>query len=411
MDSQNPLLIRPFYISILKGLGTAVIALLIKTAVSFSAWQRYATGSMFGELENYAIYIVCFICSLFVYNSVIGISTTYDPISRDEVMENTHGSRGALPSLKGIFCYRSFFIESATTTGTLTLAALLGASPEIFGMFYTGEGHSPYEAGIFPALVTFPTVLFLCFVARFEAVRYWKYLYRTLNGKQIESKTKLILRVLFVLVLYPIVLPFIPILFYVAVTVWGAIAAAAIAMTIPVFLITLFLAIYGLWWLRVIFAMRKRMKFLGKMKESAEKMRFAVTEIKNPRLSLVSKKLRCSFSLVRENERYDCLVIGNPRYRVPVCFTSESKGHYRHRIGTPKHNITLESKFDYSLNSDNKKILIISPTPKHAFITEGDKEKRLFTADKLWDFVLYESDGFVGALERDCLGRYDSNKF
>ena len=92
---------------------------------------------------------------------------------------------------------------------------------------------------------------------------------------------------------------------------------------------------------------------------------------------------------------------------MPVCFTSATKGHYRHRIGTPKHNITLETKFDYSLDSENKKILIIAPTPKHAFICEDGKEKRLFTADKLWDFVVYESDGFIGSLERDCLGRYD----
>ena len=407
MDNQNPRLVRPFYVSVLKGLGTAVIALVLKAVVSFSTWQRYATGSMFGELENFAIYIICFISSFFVYNSVIGISMTYDPISRDEVMENTFDSKGNLPSLKGIFCYKSFYIECATVATVITLAALLGASPEIFGMLYTGEGHSPYEAGIFPALVTFPIVLILCLVARFEAVRYWKYLYRTLSSEQIESKTKLILRVLFVTVLYPIVLPFMPILFYVAATVAGAIAAVAVAVTVPVFILALFALFYGLWWLRVLFAMRKRKKFLERMKNAAAKMRFTVTEIKNPRLSFISKKHKCTFSLIRESEKYDCLIIGNPRYRVPVCFTSEARGYYRHRIGTPKHNITLESKFDYSLESSNKKILIISPTPKHAFVTEGDKEKRLFTADKLWDVVLYESDGFVGALERDCLGRYD----
>ena len=410
MDKKSPRYVRPFYFPILKGLGVAVFALVLKTLVSFSTWQRYATGSAFGELENYAIYIVCFICSFFVYNSVIGISMTYDLFSRDEVMENTYDSKGELPSFKGIFGYKSFLIETATITAVLTVMALVGASPEIFGMLYTGEGHSPYEAGIFPALVTMLIILLLCFFARFEAVRYWKQLYRTANLDAVESKTNLILRVVFIVVLYPIVLPFMPLLAYVFVTVAGAIAAVAVAMTIPVFIITLLLVIYGLWWLRVLFAIRKRNKFISRMKDSAAKMRFTVTEIKNPRLSFISKKRKCTFSLIRDNEIYDCLIIGNPRYRVPVCFTSETKGHYRHRIGTPKHNITLESKFDYSLEGSNKKILIISPTPKHAFVTEGDKEKRLFTADKLWDFVLYESDGFVGALDRDCLGRYDSNR-
>ena len=410
MDNERPHFMRPFYFSIIKGLAVAVFTLIIKALVSLSTWQRYATGSMFGDLENYAIYIICFICSLFVYNSAIGISMTYDVFLRDELMESTYDSKGEMPSFKRIFGYKSFLIETATVTLILTLAALLGASPEIFGMFHIDEGRSPYESGIYPALVTLPIILLLSFIGRFEAVRYWKQLYRTANLEVIESKTNLIIRVVFLVILYPIVLPFMPLLFYVIVTVAGTIASVAVAMTIPVFCITVVLVIYGLWWLKVFVAISKRKRFLKKMKDSASKMGYTVTEIKNPRLSFITRKRKCTFSLIRGKEIYDCLIIGNPRYRVPVCFTSETKGYYRHRLGFPKHNITLETKFDYSLPSENKKILIISPTPKHAFVTDGDKEKRLFTADKLWDFVIYESDGFVGALDRDCLGRYDSNR-
>ncbi len=410
MENKSPIFARPFYFSLLKGLSVAVFALILKTVVSFSAWQRYAAGSAFGDLENYSIFIICFISSIFVYNSVIGVSMTYDVFLRDELMENTYDSKGELPSFRKIFGYKTFITETAIITFILTLAAFLGASGEIFGMFYTGEGRSPYSSGIYPALVTFPIVLFLCFFARFEAVRYWKTLYRTSNLEIIESKTRLIIRVAFIVIAYPIVLPFMPLIAFALVTVASAIAAIAIEMTVPVFILTVILIILALWWLKVLFAIRRRKRFLEKMKDAAAKMKFTVTEIKNAKISLITTKRKCTFSLIREKERYDCLVIGNPRYCVPVCFISESRGYFRHRIGTPKHNITLESKFDYSLDTENKKILIISPTPKHAFIVEDGKEKRLFTADKLWDFVIYESDGFVGALERDCLGRYDSNR-
>ena len=410
MDFERPIFARPFYFSLLKGLGVSVLALILKAVVSLATWQRYATGSMFGDLENYAIFIICFVCSLFVYNSVIGISMTYDVFLRDEVMESTKDSKGELPSFSKIFGYKTFLVETAVITGILTLAAGLGASSEIFGMFYTGDGLSPYSSGIYPALVTFFIVLFLCFFARFESVRYWKSLYRTANLDLIESKTRLILRVIFIVVTYPIVLPFLPLLAYAVVTVFGAVAAVAVAMTVPVFILTVALLILALWLFKVFIAIRRRARFLEKMKDAAAKMRFNVTEIKNMKSSLFTTKRKCTFSLIRENERYDCLIIGHPRYSIPVCFTSEKRGYFRHRIGTPKHNITLESKFDYSLDTENRKILIISPTPKHAFIVEDGKEKRLFTADKLWDFVVYESDGFVGALERDCLGRYDSGR-
>ena len=407
MDMKSPHFERPLYFSILKGLGIGIAAVILKLIVSLSVWTTYANGSMFGEFQNFAIYIVSFISSLFVYNSVIGISMTFDVFARDEVMERTCEQKGTIPKLRDIFLYKSFLIETATIVLVMFLASLFGSTPEIFGMFHIEEGRSPYETGILPALVILPISIFLCFFARFEAVRYWKYLFRTFNLEVIESKIKLILRVVFITVLYPIVLPFCPLVFFVLAFVYSVIASVALSMTIPVFILTVVLIFFLLWCLKVCFAIRKRNKFLSKMVESAAKMGFTVTEIKNKSISLVTRRKKCTFSLIRGSEIYDCLVIGHPRYRVPVCFTSATKGHYRHRIGTPKHNITLETKFDYSLDSENKKILIIAPTPKHAFICEDGKEKRLFTADKLWDFVVYESDGFIGSLERDCLGRYD----
>ena len=408
MDDNKPKRIRPLYFSVLKGLGVSAFAISLKWLVSFATFQRYAVTSAFGYLENYLIFIIAFISSLFVYNSSLGIAMTYDIAALDELMENTNDRLGEMPPLKKIFGYKSFFIETATITFILTFAAFIGGSPEIFGMFYLGEGKSPNSSGILPALVTMPIVLIFCFIARIEAVRYWKLLYRTANLEIVSNKLNLIIRVLIITVLYPIALPFIPIFAYIIMFIVGVIVALATAMTVPVFIVAVIALLYGLWWFKVLIAIIKRKKFIERMKDAAAKMRFEVRDLKNVRSSFIFGKRKCTFTLVRKNEKYDCLIIGNPRYRIPVCFVSESRGYYRHRLGTPKHNITLESRFEYSLPGEGRKILIISPTPKHAFICEGDKDRRIFTADKLWDFVVYEADGFVGALERDCLGRYDS---
>ncbi len=408
MDNEKPQRIRPLYFSVLKGLGVSAFALLLKWLVSFATFQRYAVTSAFGYLENYVIFIIVSISSLFVYNSSLGIAMTYDVAARDELMENSCDKLGEMPSFKKIFGYKSFLIETATITFVLALAAFFGGSPEIFGMFYLGEGKSPNSSGILPALVTMAIAFTLCVITRVEAVRYWKLLYRTANLEIIANKINLTIRVLIILVLYPIALPFLPIFAYIVMFAVGIIVAAATAMTVPVFIVAVIALIYGLWWLKVLFAIKRRKKFFERMKDAAAKMKFEVRDIKNIGSSFVFGKRRCTFTLVRKNEKYDCLVIGNPRYRVPVCFISESRGYYRHRLGTKKHNITLESRFEYSIPGDGRKILIISPTPKHAFICDGDKDRRIFTADKLWDFVVYEADGFVGALERDCLGRYDS---
>lgn len=406
MYGEEPRYERPLYFSILKGIGVGAFALILKGLVSLFSWRTYAVGSMFGDFENFAVYIVIFIASLLVYNSVFGISMTYDVFARDTVMMATEETHTEMPTLRGIYGYRDFWTETATVCAFMFIAGLLGAFPELFGMFYLGEGYSPYKSGILPALVILAITLITCLIARYEAVKYWKHLLRTQSLNAVESKTKLILRVITILILYPLVLPYLPLIFFAALVIWSVIEAAAVAMTVPVFILTIILIIIGLRILSLLRAIRARHKFFNKVKLAAEKKDFVIRNIKNPSRSILSGRYKCTFSLCREDEKYDCLVIGNPKYRVPVCFTSATRGHYRHRIGTPKRNITLETKFDYSFEGEGKKLLIISPTPKHAFICEDGKEKRLFTADKLWDSVVYEAEGFIGSIERDCLGRH-----
>ena len=408
MDNEIAIRKRPFYISFMKGVVVGALTLGLKLLVSFSTWQRYVGDSMFGRLDNFVIYIICFIASLFVYNSAIGISLTYDANSRDEILCQTSAVKGTLPSLKQIFMCKSFFGEALGISTVITISALLGAMPEIFGMFYLGEGRSPYSSGIFPALIILPLVFVLCLWQRLEAVRYWRELYRTANLDVIENKPRLIFRILFIVIFYPICLPFLPIVAYIAMTIFSLTASLALAMTVPVFILTVILVIITFWYLKVLFAILKRRRFIKKLTEKIRELNYELCDIKNPYASLFSAKTKCHFTIVGKEKRFDCIVIGNPRYRVPVCFTTERDGYFRHRLGTKKHNITLQTKFDYSLPGDNRKILIISPSAKDAFVCEDGKEKRLFNADKLWNCVAYEADAFIAALERDCLGRYDS---
>ncbi|MBE6644884.1 MAG: hypothetical protein E7612_05840 [Ruminococcaceae bacterium] len=107
---------------------------------------------------------------------------------------------------------------------------------------------------------------------------------------------------------------------------------------------------------------------------------------------------------------YDCLVIGHLKREVPICFISESEGYFRLRLGTAKHNITIQKHFVYSTPGNGKKIMIINPTPKYAYICDlgEEQEKRIYNAEKVWDYVAYEAEAFIGALDRGCLGNYSS---
>lgn len=404
-SNKNTLLL---WLHFTKGVAIAIAALVLKSIVSLFVWFTYAADGPLGEMENYAIYIVIFISSLFVYNSVIGILFTYDFSSAKRFLEDfKNPTQRKIPF---IFSDKYFFIESLSTLLTLSLSALLGACPEITGMFYFKEGKSPYASGFFPFIFTLLIVSVIILFARYETVRYWKALYAKENLKELQSKPRLIIRIAAIVILYPIVFPYMPLLLYVFLTVAGIFNSLSKILTVPglvLIILFIFAAIFGIF---VLLAIRKRKRFFREVKGIVKDHGFTMSEIKNPYVSLLSKSKQCSFTVTYNKTDFDCVVLGHIFYSIPVCFTADGEGFFRYRLGTKRHNITLEHRFEYSANENATKILIISPSPKHALIIDRDKEKRLFNAEKLWSFVIYEDEAFAGTLDRMCLGRYDDKK-
>ena len=371
-------------IYVLKGIGIAAIALILKAIVSFAIFLFYSTENMFGDFPNFAVYIVCFVASVFVYNSVIGIFLTFDQISAEEFILHSQEKTG----YNRVFGYKGFLLEAISLIVFLSLAAALGASKEIAGMFYTGDGGIPHSTGIIPMLGTAILSSAITFFARYEASRYWSSLKRQGLLEENITKKRLIIRLAIVFVAYPIAYPFLPLLAFVAFTLFR-------------------IAISGI---KILLVIKKRKKLIFMLSTVVREHGFELSQIQDPYSSLFNVKKQCSFTVKNKKTTYNCLIIGHLFRSVPICFTSDSEGFFRYRLGTKRHNITMQKHFAFSLDGEGIKIMIINPTPKHAYILDVDteKEKRLFNADKLWNYVVYEADAFIGALDRDCLGKYSS---
>ena len=63
------------------------------------------------------------------------------------------------------------------------------------------------------------------------------------------------------------------------------------------------------------------------------------------------------------------------------------------------------SQFQYSFQSPHKKIVIINPIPLHVSKTGEGASKEIDTGEKLGEYYIYNATGFLGALERQCLGK------
>lgn len=392
-----------FWIYALKGIGIGAMALLLKTLVSFAILIYYSGENLIGDIPNYAIHIVCFIASILIYNSVFGIFLTFDKSSLNEFITNDKFDS----AFRKIFYHKNLLAEGIATIAFTSLAAALGASKEIAGMFYFDEGVSPHSNGIIPFCMTAVITFLLFSLGRYEATRYWSVLKRQGILDDAITMKKLIIRLMIIAIAYPVAFPFLPLIAFVFITLFRT---AVTIVTAPLLLLAIFVLIAALVALKLLFVIKKRKTFINNLKTTVRQHGFTLSEIQNPYASLFNTKKQCGFTVTNKKTTYDCVVLGHLLKSVPICFTSNSEGYFRYRLGTKRHNITMQKHFDFEANGSGIKILIINPTPKHAYICdiESDNEKRLFNADKLWNYVAYEAEAFIGALDRDCLGKYSS---
>ena len=397
--------IVPYWTYIAKGIAIGIFTLVIKLISSLACVAVYSQSGPVDDLPDFIADIAIFVASIFIYNSIFSLFLSFDKSASKEYLESLRKSEEETSEFKRIFT-KSFIAECVPILLVLSIAAACGASWELFGMFHTPEGRSPYASGILPFLVNLVLIALFLIYERYESVRYWKILKKQSNLEEISSKSKIIVRLIFVFT-YPLTLPYLPFLGFILFT---SVNIITILFAAPILLLTVIAIVFAFLGIRLLLSMKNRRIFFNSLKTLARQNSFELSEITNPYASLFSRKKQCNFTIKTKQGSFDCLVIGNVRRGVPICFTSGKEGYYRYRLGTPKHNITMQRHFEFSAPGENRKIMIINPTPKFAYICDPEckKEKRLYNSDKLWDFVTYEDEAFILALDRGSLGKYSS---
>ena len=390
-----------------KGFIIAIAAIIIKYLTSLISLSIYSQETVVSDIPNFAVCIVIFVASLFIYNSIFGLAISFDRASADEYFEKEKDFDGKHADFKRIYYHKSFLLTALPIVIVEAIAAACGASWEIPGMFYFGEGRSRFSSGIVPFLAVAVLISLYMLFERYEAVRYWKVLRRQGNLEELSSKPKIIFRILFIVIIYPLLLPYLPMIAFVFISFMSMLALLITAPALGAIFVGIILFIILT---KILLTFRRRKKTLKAIRTVVREHGYEISQIKNPYSSLITRKKLCTFTIKNKKNTFDCLIIGHILRGTPICFTSESEGYYRYRLGTKRHNITLQKHFTYSAEGDGRKIMIINPTPKYAYLvdTESDKEKRIYNADLVWSFVAYEAEAFIGALDRDVLGKYSS---
>ena len=179
-----------------------------------------------------------------------------------------------------------------------------------------------------------------------------------------------------------------------------------------------------LWIFSLFRAFRIRRKFLRKLKKFCLKEKIEISKISRPYLSLLLRKNHdFHFTVKRGGKTYACKMIAAKSKNAQMVFLDEDMGYFKYSFSfRGKETVFLRLKFYHSFEAENadKKVYIISPVPreiravsthvsfqteKTQFITESKRFRTLDNASLLYDSILFSGEGFLGALERDCLDR------
>ncbi len=379
--------------------GNAYIAALFRggcIAVLF-----ILTASLISVLvqgDHFMYDIVCTVFSVLSYHSFSFAFAYGNRLHIEEFITREDKTIHVSRELRLMLTTPSALLELLGTLSFVLAATLLGACSSIGTMFPV-----PIQGTWFPAVTLTPLCAAISLHARYEAARHFERLERENGLDKLLSRKWLPLRVLLLLLLYPITAPMAPLLAFVVLSIASIFAKVTALLTILGAIAAAALLILLVWGCKVLCGCYKRKRFIKRMQRSAQAHGYTVHRLVDPYRSFATSRNACTFTLMGEEEEIDCVVISTLNRRTPLIFTSPTDAQFLHRIGTKNHGVSLRHTFEFYHKGEGARVIIVDPSPKEVFVAEDGREKRVYCADVIWKMPVHDADSFIGCLERHCL--------
>ncbi len=359
------------------------------------------TSPIYGTLPNPVVYIICSVAAIFIFNSVSLAFATFDRNEMKNFLEREETQIHLTKEIANILKTPHLIIEIAVSLVFTAITALIGGFYEIGGIFFD----STHRGGWFPTVILLPICFAISIFAKYEARRYWIKLNRENNLEKVTRPYALVLRMIIILFMYPLLFPLAPIMAAAVYSAFAILFTLFKTLTIVGIIIVLILIPIIFVLIPYLKFISRRRRFFKKMKRIANTEGYTVSNLKDAYAYFKKSGRTCSFDLALGDATYNCIVISTSRRGVPLVFESPTNAHFEHRLGTDGHNLSMKRNVDLFPRGDGKKILIVLPSPKHVFVTDGIKRKRLSQSEKLWEYTIHDDASFLGTMSRKSLDK------
>ncbi len=397
MEEKRNLTEKPLWFYPLRGAVCFFVMLLIK---SFTTRRLLSFVSSGDRIPSQLFFGFALLGIILIYNSLVHTSSLYDRDDFERFKKRGVERVFFFDELRIILCSKEFLLETVPTVMLSVLFSLLGVFNEaVYTVFFIGK--APEWAVTLLPLVSIPILLFLTsLLCRYEMHRYFAELVKRGEEKFKRSKTRLVFKIVIIFLLYPLVFPYSPYVLFLIISFFGLVGTLVSILSVLGFVAVISALVLGIYGILKWKSHRIRKTFFAKLSVIAEKRGDTLTLY-----TAEERRVRgFDFTLSSAGKSYGCKVVIALRKGVPLYFTP-GDAYFLHRIGTKEHHTSLQRHFNYSFNHDGHKLLIIIHFPKRMFVSEGRAARRLYSGDKIWNYIVYDTKDYLGALERECLYR------
>ena len=191
----------------------------------------------------------------------------------------------------------------------------------------------------------------------------------------------------------------IAVLFWIIIEAFNLTVNARQIITLVLIVAAVILAIYAIAYLRAIL---KQRRFMRKLRKFCAEKSITLNEVKKPFASVFGKQKGYNFSVQSAGKEFRCKVVAGVWRGSPMTFKDTGEVVCRRTIRLYKIEMfDILKKIDCSFESDNTKILIVVPTPFELYVGKDQADN----ADMAGKYQIFTARGFIGALDRECLGK------
>ena len=340
-----------------------------------------------------------------IYNSFVLYFATYDREEMDRFFVEDAGETASfLEERKHAVTKLSFWLELVFTLFFTGALVFLGGFGDI-DYFVLLLPFSRAGARLIGFLILAMYLFVLMLDRRCEARKYWQQLYERNDLSRLESKGRMAIRGLAIIVLYPLATPVLPMLLYFAINVLTILWGIAEALSLVGFLFAIAALIAAIYLLKRFRFFRITRKIEKKIAIAAEDFGYKIHfYLKNER-----KLYNCNGYVEKNEKRAYFKIMATPSLFTPLYFM-ENGAYYLYKFGTKNHFRSIERHVNYTFDAPGQKCILLPKITNYIFAKEGGSVRRIYEGDTFWSYIIYNPASFLGNLERDCIGRSNAER-